>query len=190
MTVLGVITCEILELEFAHLLANDTDITGVTVLEDHFGLSAWIGSLMILALIIVLNYYGRTIVEESMMLSVSALFLVLAVLVVQLLADHTAKITEVSATTDTTIAGAWIAEGVTIYSFNGESLLPNTDLNVHVLTNLTIDPDGYSRASVRYREPEATCRSTCRRRKRHRSYCRNGAVRRSGVGSRECSVRV
>ena len=36
MTVLGVITCEILELEFAHLLANDTDITGVTVLEDRY----------------------------------------------------------------------------------------------------------------------------------------------------------
>lgn len=34
MAVLGIITCETLELEIAWLLANDPDITGVTVLED------------------------------------------------------------------------------------------------------------------------------------------------------------
>lgn len=38
MTVLGVITCEILELEFAYLLAKDPDIFGVTVLEDRYSL--------------------------------------------------------------------------------------------------------------------------------------------------------
>jgi hypothetical protein len=36
MTVIGVITCEILELEFAYLLARDPDIAGVTVQEDSF----------------------------------------------------------------------------------------------------------------------------------------------------------
>lgn len=34
MGVLGILTCEILELEFAYLLANDTQITQITVLED------------------------------------------------------------------------------------------------------------------------------------------------------------
>jgi hypothetical protein len=34
MAVLGILTCEILELEFAHLLATDPDVAGVTVLED------------------------------------------------------------------------------------------------------------------------------------------------------------
>jgi hypothetical protein len=34
MPILGIITCEILELEFAHLLARDPDIAGVTVVED------------------------------------------------------------------------------------------------------------------------------------------------------------
>jgi len=34
--VLGIITCEILELEFAHLLANDPDIATITVLENLF----------------------------------------------------------------------------------------------------------------------------------------------------------
>ena len=34
MPVVGVITCEILELEFAYLLSRDPDIAGVTVVED------------------------------------------------------------------------------------------------------------------------------------------------------------
>jgi hypothetical protein len=34
MPVIGIITCEILELEFAHLLAGDVALTGVSVLED------------------------------------------------------------------------------------------------------------------------------------------------------------
>lgn len=38
MAVLGVLTCEILELEFAYLLAEDTDIAGVTMLEDRYSL--------------------------------------------------------------------------------------------------------------------------------------------------------
>jgi len=38
MAVLGVITCEILELEFAYLLAKDPDIAGVTMLEDCYSL--------------------------------------------------------------------------------------------------------------------------------------------------------
>ena len=38
MPVLGVITCEILELEFAHLLSQDRDITAITVLADRHSL--------------------------------------------------------------------------------------------------------------------------------------------------------
>ncbi len=38
MAVLGVITCEILELEFAHLFTKDTDIAGITVLADSYSL--------------------------------------------------------------------------------------------------------------------------------------------------------
>jgi hypothetical protein len=34
MAVLGIITCEILELEVANLLATDPDVTGITVIED------------------------------------------------------------------------------------------------------------------------------------------------------------
>jgi hypothetical protein len=38
MPVLGVITCEILELEFAHLLAHDKDVAAITVLADRYSL--------------------------------------------------------------------------------------------------------------------------------------------------------
>ncbi|MEE9420273.1 MAG: DUF1638 domain-containing protein, partial [Desulfatiglandaceae bacterium] len=34
MSVLGILTCEILELEFAYLLARDPDLARITVLED------------------------------------------------------------------------------------------------------------------------------------------------------------
>lgn len=34
MAVLGIVACEILELEFAHLLSDDEDITGITVVEE------------------------------------------------------------------------------------------------------------------------------------------------------------
>ncbi|UCF90438.1 MAG: DUF1638 domain-containing protein [Desulfobacterales bacterium] len=37
MATLGIITCEILELEFAHLLANDTDVSRITVVDTGFG---------------------------------------------------------------------------------------------------------------------------------------------------------
>ena len=36
MATLGIITCEILELEFAHLLANDAEVAGVTVVDTGF----------------------------------------------------------------------------------------------------------------------------------------------------------
>ncbi|MGC8605128.1 MAG: DUF1638 domain-containing protein [Desulfomonilaceae bacterium] len=36
MPTIGIITCQILELEFVHLLADDPDVTSVTVMKDHF----------------------------------------------------------------------------------------------------------------------------------------------------------
>ena len=83
------------------LLAMSITITvGGTVLEDHFGIAVWIGSLLIFVLVVVLNYYGREVVEQSMMLSIAALFAVLAVLVVQLFSGYMDQITEQFATID------------------------------------------------------------------------------------------
>ncbi len=66
---------------------------------------------------------------------------------------NTIVITDVSDTADLSISGNWIAEGVILYSFNGEPLQQDTPLLVSVLNNLTVDPDGYTRSTVRYRDP-------------------------------------
>ncbi|MGW8185909.1 MAG: hypothetical protein ACWGNK_01545 [Desulfobacterales bacterium] len=36
MATLGIITCEILELEFAHLLTHDPEVAGITVVDTRF----------------------------------------------------------------------------------------------------------------------------------------------------------
>ncbi len=69
-----------------------TTTVGGTVLDDHFGIGALVGSLLIFALIVFLNYHGRRIIEQSMTVSVVALFGVLAVLVVQLLDGHAGQV--------------------------------------------------------------------------------------------------
>ncbi len=66
----------------------------------------------------------------------------------------TAEITAVSDNADLSRAGDWIAEGVVIYSFNGERLIEGMPLSGHFLQTLAVDPDGYSRATVRYRNPD------------------------------------
>ena len=63
---------------------------------------------------------------------------------------NTARIVEVAPEADLSVSGEWIDAGVTIYTFNGETLMPETPLSVHVLTSMNIDPDGYARATVRY----------------------------------------
>lgn len=98
-----------------------TTTVGGTVLEDHFGISAWIGSLMILGLVVVLNYYGRTIVEESMMISVTALFLVLAVLILQLVSGYSDQVTEAFAAHE--YEGGAVYKGL-MYAIGGGGYLP------------------------------------------------------------------
>lgn len=67
---------------------------------------------------------------------------------------HTAMITEVSETANLNIAGDWIREGAVIYAFNGAPLRPNTALSSHILNALAVDPDGFTRSIVQYRDPE------------------------------------
>jgi uncharacterized membrane protein YkvI len=50
-----------------------------TVMQDHFGVPIALGTVLVLALVITMNYLGRELIEKSMMLSVSALFAVLFV---------------------------------------------------------------------------------------------------------------
>lgn len=48
---------------------------------DHFGISAIIGGAVLLAIIVILNFYGRAVVEKSMILGVAALGLAVMYLV-------------------------------------------------------------------------------------------------------------
>jgi uncharacterized membrane protein YkvI len=73
---------------------------GGAILEDHFGIEVWVGSLVIFALIVVLTFYGRKVVQKSMMLSVAALFVVLSVLVMHLLGGHVDQIVQVFSGSD------------------------------------------------------------------------------------------
>lgn len=65
----------------------------------------------------------------------------------------TAVVTELSATADFDIAGGWISQGTRIFTYNGQTLDVNTALSGQVLNAMTIDPDGYTRGTVRYRDP-------------------------------------
>lgn len=60
-------------------LAITATVAG-TVMEEQFHIEIWVGTLMLLLLVIGLNYLGRKIIEQSMMFSVLALFLILVVL--------------------------------------------------------------------------------------------------------------
>ena len=73
---------------------------GGTILEDHFGTAVWLGSLMIFLLIVLLTYFGQTVVKKSMVLSVAALFIVLVVLVIQLVSGHLDRIIHVFTSVD------------------------------------------------------------------------------------------
>jgi uncharacterized membrane protein YkvI len=48
-----------------------------TVLHDHFGMPIWLGTMLVLTVVIGLNYLGRELIERSMIISVAALFAVL-----------------------------------------------------------------------------------------------------------------
>jgi uncharacterized membrane protein YkvI len=62
------------------------------IAESRFGLPAWSGSAVLLLIVFVLNYQGRVLVEKTMILSVTALAVVLLALVYQLLGEPAEQI--------------------------------------------------------------------------------------------------
>ena len=50
-----------------------------TVLGEHFGVPIWLGSLVLLIVAVVLSYYGKAIVERTMVASIVALLAVLVI---------------------------------------------------------------------------------------------------------------
>lgn len=51
-----------------------------TIMLDHFGIPIAFGTVLVLGLVITLNYLGRELIEKSMMVSVSALFIMLIII--------------------------------------------------------------------------------------------------------------
>ena len=51
-------------------------------------------------------------------------------------------------------SGDWVSEGTVIFTFNGETLREDLSLSGHILSHPKIDPDGFVRATVRYRAPD------------------------------------
>jgi len=63
-----------------------------------------------------------------------------------------ATITAVDSSADLAVSGAWIGENVMIYAVNDEALPEGASLSGLLLDAMQIDPDGFTRATVRYRE--------------------------------------
>lgn len=65
---------------------------------------------------------------------------------------NTIRLTEITDPTAALNSGPWVREGTVIYAMNGERLKPGVALPTQLLDALVVDPDGYTRASVRYRD--------------------------------------
>ncbi|NVK13163.1 MAG: serine/threonine protein kinase [Rhodobacteraceae bacterium] len=65
------------------------------------------------------------------------------------------SITGTGDTTDLSKTGSWIAPGVEILTVNNQPLTAGSPFASQLLTAMQIDPDGYTRASVRYKDAES-----------------------------------
>lgn len=67
---------------------------------DHFGIPSLVGGAVLLAIIVTLNFFGREVVEKSMMISVAALGLALIYLIFANLTQFGAEISETFSTAE------------------------------------------------------------------------------------------
>lgn len=86
-------------------LAVVTTASGA-IAETRFGISAWIGSAILLLIVFTLTYQGRALVEKTMILSVLSLVAVLVALVFQLSGDPAQQISA-AFRNEPVVTGAW-----------------------------------------------------------------------------------
>ncbi len=98
-----------------------TATVGGTVIGDRFDMSPWIGTSLIFVLVVLLTYFGRETVQRSMITSVTALFLVLAYLVVKIFQSQTQIIADSFALHPHDWGG--LSSGL-IYAIGGGGYLP------------------------------------------------------------------
>jgi uncharacterized membrane protein YkvI len=92
-----------------------------TVMQDHFGIPIWLGTVMVLVFVVGLNYLGRELIERSMMLSVLALFLILAVVIYFVFSSGERHIDGVFSASEINLDG-W--KGALTYTIVGTGYLP------------------------------------------------------------------
>ncbi|MCV2874342.1 serine/threonine protein kinase [Defluviimonas sp. WL0050] len=64
-----------------------------------------------------------------------------------------ALITNVPSEINHAVSGDWIAEGTEIYTVNDRPLSKELPFETQILNALVVDPDGYTRATVRFKNP-------------------------------------
>ncbi len=92
-----------------------------TLMYDHFGIPIWLGTLVVLAVVIVLNYLGRELIEQSMMVSVTALFLVLFASIYFVLSSTQLSLSEIMHDASPNYS-SW--RGALKYAITGTGFLP------------------------------------------------------------------
>lgn len=80
-----------------------------TVLGEHFGVPIWLGSLVLLIVAVVLSYYGKAIVERTMVASIVALLAVLVILGLTVLNTPSLEIEQGLANTNPILSGGQYA---------------------------------------------------------------------------------
>ncbi|MDG1231281.1 MAG: hypothetical protein P8P91_03365 [Pseudomonadales bacterium] len=80
-----------------------------SVITEHFGISVWIGSLGLLLLAALLNYFGRQVVERTMILSIVVLLSLLAMLCFTALATSNTDVLVTTQTTNPILSGGQYA---------------------------------------------------------------------------------
>jgi len=60
-------------------------------------------------------------------------------------------VTGVDPSQDMSVIGEWVKRGAAIYTLNGEPVRENASFAAQVLDDLSVDPDGYTRVTARYR---------------------------------------
>ncbi|WP_037306626.1 serine/threonine protein kinase [Ruegeria halocynthiae] len=60
-------------------------------------------------------------------------------------------VTGVDPAQDMSVIGEWVKRGAAIYTLNGKPVQADTSFATQVLSDLTVDPDGYIRVTARYR---------------------------------------
>ena len=65
-------------------------------------------------------------------------------------------IVRINSDVDTAVSGNWIKQGVAIYEVNGVPMYQGATVANMILNNLKVDPDGFSRSVVNYKNPGKT----------------------------------